>query len=111
MNAAAGQVKRELSRTRNEETRRAIESHLNKDVLMAVRCFNLAFGFWRGRKYRQIERSARKRPDWEMVHKIIQEFRGLNDEGNVSEAFAAWLAQADLEPSLRPKGWEDVSPT
>jgi len=111
MNASSAQLKRELKRTRNEKKRRALESHLNKDVVPAVRAFNIAYGFWRGRTYREIETLADKRPKWEMVMAIIQEFKGINDESKVSEAFSLWLVQADLEPYLRPKGWEDVSPT
>lgn len=66
-----------------------LHEHRIHSVRPEARHALLAYGFLRGRSYRQLERTAAQPPDWERVGQLIEKFGG----GGVRllrQRFAEW---------------------
>lgn len=59
-----------------------LNSHRRFDVRTEQRAALLAYGFLRGRRYRQIEAKCHEPPDWKRVCQLVDKFGGMSDDKN-----------------------------
>ena len=71
--------------------------HRTKGIRYEARCSQLAYGFLRGRAYRQMERSCHKSPDWERVKNIAERF-SAEDKRVIAQRFAEWRDAGQTPP-------------
>lgn len=71
------------------DARKGLRKHRIRDVRREARHALIAYGFLRGRSYRQIERVAAQPPDWKRVEQLIEKF-GQGDLAERRQRFATW---------------------
>lgn len=103
-------IRLETKRAKRASIRDGLSLHRKGPVRHEARHTHLAYGFLRGRGYRQIEPKAHVAPDWDKVRKMIERYGthlewGSEDCGyadhkdrkaEVRKRFEEWLEQAQL---------------
>lgn len=69
----------------------SLRAHRILDVRKEARASQLAYGFLRGRDYKQMEQKCYTEPNWSKVQDIAERFSG-EDKRIVAQRFAAWKA-------------------
>jgi hypothetical protein len=83
------------------DERYVLHDHRIKIVREEARSAQLAYGFLRGKPYRQIENSCKSAPDWKRVHQLIKKYGGplaasASDKDFPPEDIKRW-AEEELE--------------
>jgi hypothetical protein len=94
--AEAKIIRLEERRASTPEARASLHQHRVGIVRLAARNTLLAYGYLRGRSYRQIEASCKRPPDWSAVEKMVMKYGPPSH--NVS--FEDWRKNEQIE-SLR----------
>ncbi len=108
--AEAKIIRLETKRAKRASIRDGLALHRKGAVRFEARHTHLAYGFLRGREYRQIEQKAHTPPDWDKVRRMIERYGAhldWNSEdcsyGNsilakeaVLERFDEWREQAQM---------------
>lgn len=68
-----------------------------------LRHAHLAYGFLRGRKYRQMEQWCLEEPDWDEVQDLVVRYRGKADDREIRQHFSEWL-QGIEDRTVLPSG-------
>jgi hypothetical protein len=63
--------------------------HRIREVRTESRTALVAYGFLRGRPYRQLEPKARRSPNWERVQRLIEKY-GTGEPQLLRQRFAEW---------------------
>lgn len=63
-----------------------------------TRCSNIAYGFFRGNEYTQIENRRHEYPDWDRIANIVKKFSD-GDEKILAD-FVGWLLKAKQQPLI-----------
>lgn len=88
--AEARIIRAEEKKWPGEHTARyGLHEHRIHDVRPEARHALLAYGFLRGRSYRQLEAAAARPPDWERVGQLVEKFGG-GDVRVLRQRFAEW---------------------
>ena len=85
---------RERTYQGSPKLRESLRRHRIKVVRPEARHTHLAYGFLRGRRYRQIEprlRDSTPRPDWDRVAAMVAKYGGL-DKRDAAQKLAEWSA-------------------
>ncbi len=75
---------------KNPHARIELAEHRRGIVRQVSRTNNLAYGFIRGRSYRQMERSCYTAPNWKEVWKTIERFGACFDHSGGGENWASY---------------------
>jgi hypothetical protein len=67
-------IRLEESRAKTPEARASLHQHRVGIVRLAARNTLLAYGYLRGRSYRQLEASCERPPDWSVVEKMVMKY-------------------------------------
>jgi hypothetical protein len=81
----------------NLETANGLREHRLQVVQPEARWANIAYGFCRGRKYRQIENIARVEPDWDRIEKLVLTFAERDNPRHnqtLEQRFKEWVDEA-----------------
>lgn len=70
----------------------SLRRHRTWDVRRAARVNGLAYGYLRGREYKEMESRARQEPNWKDIKRLIDRFGG-EQEGR---PFEKWKAKAQV---------------
>lgn len=73
-------IREEERKTQDPEARAGLVSHRKGTVRQEARHTLLAYGFLRGKKYRQIEPKSHTKPVWPRVVRMLRTY-GLEDPG------------------------------
>ena len=76
--------------------RQGLRRHRIHEVRPEARHALLAYGFLRGREYRQLESKATRAPDWDRVQKLAEKFGAATkaELPIVAQRFARWKEAA-----------------
>jgi hypothetical protein len=77
---------------RNPSFRQSLAEHRRTVVRKEARHTLLAYGFLKGRRYRQIEKKAHEAPDWSRVEKMLDKYGAL---WVVDESGSSYLARKE----------------
>jgi hypothetical protein len=82
------------------DARLGLHRHRVHEVRPEARHALLAYGFLRGRDYRQLEFKAARAPDWDRVQKLVEKFGAATkaDLPIVAQRFAQWR-DAAMQPA------------
>ena len=72
--AEAKIIRLEEHRAKTPDARASLHNHRVGVVRSATRHTLLAYGYLRGRSYRQLEASCKRTPDWSVVEKMVQKY-------------------------------------
>lgn len=78
-----------------------LKNHRVKDIRLEARAANVAYGFLKGKKYRDIERISYTQPDWEKVRFLVQSY---GEDTDRMDKFEVWLKEALHDESEYPQG-------
>lgn len=78
----------------NDPIRASLRRHRDFDVAGEMRCSLLAYGFLRGRRYRSMELTTRRPPDWKKVREIASRFGETKITGE-DNRFKAWAEEPE----------------
>lgn len=107
--AEAKIIRLETKRAKRASIRDGLALHRKGAVRFEARHTHLAYGFLRGREYRQMEQKAHTPPDWDKVRRMIERYgahldwnsyddcgyRGYEDrKAAVLKCFDEWREQA-----------------
>lgn len=105
--AAESRIIRAEERKAGPVLRRTLDIHRRGVVRSEARITQLAYGFLRGRRYRQMERTAASPPDWQRVRQHVERFGACWDSGasrpsedlkqrqlKQAELWESWLLEA-----------------
>jgi hypothetical protein len=67
-------IRLEESRAKTPEARASLHQHRVGIVRLAARNTLLAYGYLRGRSYRQLEATCERPPDWSVVEKMVMKY-------------------------------------
>ncbi len=67
-------IRLEERRAQTTDARASLHQHRVGVVRLAARNTLLAYGYLRGRSYRQLEASCKRPPDWSAVEKMIRKY-------------------------------------
>ena len=67
-------IRKETERAKLRSIKHGLYAHRTRVVRPEARYTHLAYGFLRGREYRQMEQKARLAPDWKRVRKMVQKY-------------------------------------
>ncbi len=109
--AEAKIIRLETKRAKRASIKDGLALHRKGIVRFEARHTHLAYGFLRGREYRQIENKAREAPDWAKVRKMIEKYGthldgssedcGYSDHRDrkkaVLKCFDEWVERAQAE--------------
>ena len=88
--AEARIIRRETKRYPGEHPARiGLYFHRIHDVRMESRSACLAYGFLKGRSYKQIEQSSYTKPDWKRIEELIKKY-GDGDPRDRMQKFSEW---------------------
>ena len=93
--------------------RHGLAEHRKGLVRSEARAANLAYGFVRGRSYKEIEQTCHNPPNWNRVEKLVTTY-GEGDSRDIAQRFAAWKAEAigeDLSSTARSLSLTAEEPT
>lgn len=86
---------------KNSRFHNGLAEHRKGTVRRESRLTHLAYGFIRGRKYEQIEQSAREKPDWKRVREMVKKYGSCWEDETYKEyqerkaqqleAFEVWI--------------------
>lgn len=76
LGAEARIIRKEEARVRVGVLREELHLHRVLDVRKEARHAHLAYGLLRGRTYEQMERTARRPPDWRRVQSLCKKYGG-----------------------------------
>ncbi|MEE8114492.1 MAG: hypothetical protein V3T23_09055 [Nitrososphaerales archaeon] len=110
--AEAKIIRKETKRAKRASIRDGLALHRKGIVRTEARHTHLAYGFLRGREYRQMERTTHEAPDWDKVRKMVDKYGSHLDwssedcgysshsarKQEVRKRFEAWLTRA-MEPT------------
>lgn len=77
-----------------EEGRELLHHMRTHSLRKESRAANLAYGFFLGRSYSQMEQTCHERPDLARVEMLVERYSGDLDERHVRQKFAQWLDDA-----------------
>jgi len=96
-------IRAETNKAKLPSIKDGLASHRRGIVRYEARHTLLAYGFLRGRSYRQLEQKAKEAPNWAKVRKMVEKygshFAPELHEGNWSKAYDA--AREDKQQALR----------
>ncbi len=100
-------IRLEEKRARRVSIRNGLADHRRGIVRHESRHTHLAYGFLRGKEYRQIEATAHEAPDWKKVRKMIQKYcvhrdaclwkQAITDREEILKRFDEWVEHADWQ--------------
>ena len=94
LTAEAKIIRLEEQRANPKTDMRANLLHHRRHVVRPeTRASLLAYGFLRGREYKQIEQTRRTEPDWKRVQKMIEKY-GSGDQRDLMQQFSEWKEAA-----------------
>ena len=110
-------IRLETKRAKRESIRNGLALHRTGVVRREARHTHLAYGFLRGKEYRQIEPKAHIAPDWDKVRKMVEKYGTHLDWGSddcgysthkarkaeVRERFEQWLCRAQDQEYVKDK--------
>lgn len=73
----------------------SLHHHRVNVVRKHCRTANLAYGFVRGRSYKQMEQKCYEHPDWSAVEKLVLKYAD-GDPRDVMQRFSQWKADAGV---------------
>lgn len=95
-------MEKKYRRSAEGSTRRRIfwglRDHRTSDVRREARSAQLAYGFLRGRTYRQIERECYSPPDWKRVEALVVKYGG-GSPADVKQKLQIWMDQKETDGS------------
>lgn len=80
--------------------RDSLREHRKRDIRPLTRCSGLAYGFLRGKAYKQIEPKRYSDPDWNCIERMVAK-HGPREMPDLKARFAEWRAQAG-EKAVQP---------
>lgn len=92
--AAEASIIRGEEKRHSGDLRQSLHNHRVVDVRSEQRSSYLALAFLRGRPVTQLEASARTRPDWKRVRRLVEKY----GEGPVQERLQRLAEWSDLHP-------------
>lgn len=95
--AEATIIRREERLAKTVETRASLHQHRVGVVRYEARHSLLAYGYLRGRSYRQIEASCKRSPDWSSVERMIKKYGPPSH----NTSFEDWRKPNEQEESMR----------
>ncbi len=70
-----------------------LREHRIKDVREESRSASLAYGFLRGRRYRQIEATSYVAPNWKRVETLVLKYAHGAEAGDLKRKFEIWKSE------------------
>lgn len=102
--AEAKIIRLEEKRAKRVSIRDGLADHRRGVVRIEARHTHLAYGFLRGKEYKQIEAKAHEAPDWKRVRKMIQKYcvhraaclwkKAITDREETLKRFDEWVEKA-----------------
>jgi len=83
-------IKKEERSARYEETRNSLYLHRIGIVRREQRYTLLAYGFYKGKKYRQLEKDSKNKPTVKTINRILKSLTGES-----SEELVNWLENVE----------------
>lgn len=103
-------IRKETKRAKRVSIKNGLAEHRKGVVRNEARHTHLAYGFLRGREYRQMEPKAHETPNWDKVRKMVSKYgthfgaygyenwkQERADREELLRRFDAWLEQANKE--------------
>jgi hypothetical protein len=103
--AEASIIRTEARRTNRVALRNGLTEHCKEVVRKAARNTQLAYGFVRGREYRQIEPGAYSPPDWKEITRMVKQYGICWCDGDKFQEYDA----AKKDEEVRLKAWLEQS--
>jgi hypothetical protein len=83
-----------LGQSGASEAREALHNMRTHSLRKEARAANLAYGFFLGRSYSQMEQTCHERPDLARVEALVERYSGDLDKRQVKQRFAQWWGEA-----------------
>ncbi|MDR3503029.1 MAG: hypothetical protein P4L79_10660 [Legionella sp.] len=90
--AAAARAKQESQEKHTSHFYR-LHNHRTNDIRQEMRATHLAYGFLRGKSYREMERFSYTQPNWEKIEKMVEKYCD-QDIRTVAQRYAQWKSEA-----------------
>ena len=78
--------------TNDAKVFQSLRCHRKEVVRPEARSTHLAYGFLRGRDYKQIESKCYNQPDWPRIEKLIEKY-GEGDKRDLMQRFSEWKSE------------------
>jgi hypothetical protein len=93
--AAEARIIRHEERKSRGQLRNDLANHRKGIVRREARNTQLAYGYLRGRSYRQLEHSCHRQPDWEAVERMVKRY------GRLNQPLKEWANEQEERQSMR----------